>query len=171
MIPTEELLEKHRVLSKIDLKSKKKALETVASLLAVELDNEDVSEMDLLDALIARERLGATGLGHGVSLPHGRIKGLESPIGALITLNQGIDFEAPDDEPVDLMFGLVVPEHHDDDHLKILASLATLFANAETRAQLRKETGEEQLYSTFVSRLQTETGQSDESSADSQPDR
>lgn len=137
MIPVEELLNTSRLLCKTELQSKKRALETLAGLLAAELEIEEVSEMDLLDALTARERLGTTGLGHGVSLPHGRITGLEAPIGALITLREGVDYDAPDDQPVDIMFGLVVPENHDDDHLKILASLATLFSDENTRNAIR----------------------------------
>lgn len=153
MIPVEDLLNESRLLCKTELQSKKRALETLARLLAAELDNEEVSEMDLLDALTARERLGTTGLGHGVSLPHGRIKGLEAPIGALITLQEGVDYDAPDDEPVDILFGLVVPENHDDDHLKILASLATLFASDETRNSIRSAPDSAELYQRLAEQM------------------
>jgi len=146
------------------LQSKKRALETLAGLLAAELDPEEVSEMDLLDALIARERLGTTGLGHGVSLPHGRIKGLKAPIGAMITLDNGVDYDAPDDQLVDILFALVVPENHDDDHLKILASLATLFSDEQTRAAIRKQSDATALYEVVTAELRS-------NQTDQQPNR
>ncbi|MBX2882129.1 MAG: PTS sugar transporter subunit IIA [Granulosicoccus sp.] len=137
MIALSELFSLERIHCKCDVKSKKKALQTVAELLGQNLDDEELSEMDFLDALIAREKMGSTGLGHGVSIPHGRIKGLELPLASLITLSEGIDYEAPDDEKVDIVMGLVVPEHCNDEHLQILASLAELFSSEKLRQSLR----------------------------------
>lgn len=97
----------------------------------------DLSDMDILDALISRERLGSTGLGHGVALPHSRVATIESPLAAMITLNDGVDFEASDGRPVDLLVGLLVPEDCNDDHLKILANLARRFNEAGFRESLR----------------------------------
>ena len=97
----------------------------------------DISDMDILDALISRERLGSTGLGHGVALPHSRIDLLESPLAAMITLNDGVDFESVDGEPVDLVVGLLVPRDCNDEHLEILANLARRFGDAEFREKLR----------------------------------
>lgn len=171
MIPVEALLNHSRLLCKTELQSKKRALETLAGLLSAELDNEEVSEMDLLDALTARERLGTTGLGHGVSLPHGRIPGLKEPVGALITLQQGVDYDAPDDQPVDILFGLVVPENHDDDHLKILASLAALFAKDETRDAIRDASDTNQLYQLVADRLTVGQGHEPGTLTNNQEDR
>jgi len=138
MIELSDLLSAQRLHCKCDIKSKKKALQTVAELLGCTLEDEELSEMDFLDALIAREKLGSTGLGHGVAIPHGRIKGLDQPFASLITLDQGIDYEAPDNEKVDIVMGLVVPEHCNDEHLQILASLASVFSSDTFRTALRE---------------------------------
>ena len=97
-----------------------------------------ISDMDILDALIARERLGSTGLGHGVALPHSRMPGLDEPLAALVTLREGVDFESADGEPVDLVVGLLVPEDCNEEHLKILADLARRFSDAGLRRDLRE---------------------------------
>ena len=96
-----------------------------------------LSDMDILDALISRERLGATGLGHGVALPHSRLCAIDKPMAAMITLDKGVDFESSDDQAVDLMLGLLVPENCNDEHLKILAKLAKRFSSESLRAELR----------------------------------
>lgn len=96
-----------------------------------------VSDMDILDALISRERLGSTGLGHGIALPHSRIRDLAEPLAALVTLKDGVDFESGDGRPVDVVLGLLVPEDCSDEHLKILATLARRFSDEELREALR----------------------------------
>ena len=96
-----------------------------------------VSDMDILDALIARERLGSTALGHGIALPHSRMRDLAEPVAALVTLKQGVDFESGDGEPVDVVLGLLVPEDCNDEHLKILSSLARRFSDDALRETLR----------------------------------
>lgn len=148
-----DLLAPDRVRCRCDIHSKKRALQTVAELLAASLrktdsahDNEadddaprsTLSDMSILDALIVRERLGSTGIGHGIALPHSRLAGIEEPIAALITLNEGVDFEAIDDEAVDVVLGLLVPEQCNDEHLKILAKLAKRFNDPEQRAEVRQ---------------------------------
>jgi PTS system nitrogen regulatory IIA component len=105
---------------------------------------DELSDMDILDALIMRERLGSTGLGHGVALPHSRMANLDSPIAAMITLNEGVDFESADDQAVDIILALLVPEECNDEHLKILAALAQRFNHAALRKTLRScESGDE----------------------------
>ena len=102
-----------------------------------------VSDMDILDALIARERLGSTGLGHGIALPHSRMRDLAEPLAALVTLREGVDFQSADGEPVDVVLGLLVPEDCNDEHLRILATLARRFSDAGLREALREsEDGE-----------------------------
>ncbi len=96
-----------------------------------------LSDMDILDALISRERLGATGLGHGVALPHSRMCAIEKPLAAMITLDQGVDFESTDNQDVDLILGLLVPEKCNDEHLEILAKLARRFSSESLRQELR----------------------------------
>lgn len=90
----------------------------------------------ILDSLLAREKLGSTGLGQGVAIPHGRIKGLKSAVGVLVRLNPGIDFDAPDRLPVKLVFILFVPARATDLHLQILGELAQLFSDKVLRDAL-----------------------------------
>lgn len=141
MIELSELLSPGRIGCQRDIRSKKRALQTLAELLAPSvsegLDDDELSDMDIFDALVTRERLGSTALGHGVALPHSRLANIEAPIAAMITLADGIDYEAPDDQPVDLLVGLLVPQDCNDEHLKILADLAKRFSNDYFRDEVR----------------------------------
>ena len=109
-------------------------------------DKDTLSEMNILDAFISRERLGSTCLDHGFALPHCRIGVIEKPVAALITLENGIDFNATANQAVDLVLGLLVPEQCNDTHLKILATLARRFSDAEFRENLRAHTRPAELY-------------------------
>lgn len=117
------------------LNSKKAALDQLAELIA---DSQiGVSQEVVFESLNSRERLGSTGLGKGVALPHGRIPGLDEPIGAFIRLDQPIEFDSVDGQAVDLLFSLVVPEQSTEAHLTILSQLAELFSEESFRQQLR----------------------------------
>jgi PTS system nitrogen regulatory IIA component len=131
-----KLLDPDRIACQQDSSSKKRALETLSQLLAGSLP--DFTDGEIFDSLIGRERLGSTGLGKGVALPHGRMKGLNVPVAALLTLEQGIDYDAIDNQPVDMLFALLVPEESTDEHLQILAQLAEMFSNDDFCSQLRK---------------------------------
>lgn len=96
-----------------------------------------MTEDEIFESLIERERLGSTGLGHGVAIPHARLKGREEAIGAFLKLDTGIDFDAIDQQPVDLVFALLVPEHYTDEHLHILANLAEIFGDEPFCEKLR----------------------------------
>jgi len=111
---------------------------------AAELDT--LTDMEILDALISRERLGSTGLGHGVALPHSRLGSISEPIAAFVTLKTGVDFESADAQPVDMAVGLLVPENCNDEHLKILAKLARRFSDESLRSTLRTFDNAENLY-------------------------
>jgi nitrogen PTS system EIIA component len=95
-----------------------------------------VKRASILDSLLARERLGSTGLGQGIAIPHGRVRGLREAVGAFVRTRNSIDFEAPDERPVNLIFVLLVPERSTDLHLEILGELAQMFSNRELRAKL-----------------------------------
>jgi PTS system nitrogen regulatory IIA component len=136
------LLGEDRIACQQDVSSKKRSLEILSRLLSSGLPA--FSDGELLDSLIGRERLGSTGLGHGVALPHGRLSGLEAPIAAFISLAGGIDYDAIDKRPVDLLFALLVPEESTDEHLQILARLAAMFSDAELCRALRECTTGEQ---------------------------
>jgi PTS system nitrogen regulatory IIA component len=116
--------------------SKKRALEEMGRLLASIMP--DLSQDKVFDHLLERERLGSTGLGHGVALHNSRIKGLTQACGALILLENSIDYDAIDGKPVDLIFGLLVPHEATQEHLQLLATLASLFSNEEFRMLLRQ---------------------------------
>ena len=110
-----------------------------------------LSDMAILDALISRERLGSTGLGHGVGLPHSRVSCIKEPIAAFVTLDTGVDYESMDGQAVDIVLGLLVPENCNDEHLKILANLAKRFSDETLRTQLRNFEEPERLYQHLLS--------------------
>ncbi len=99
---------------------------------------EFLNEVDILDALIGRERLGSTALGQGIAVPHGHVTELEKPIAALLTLDEGIEFDAPDEAAVDIIFALLVPKDSTDDHLAILSQVAERFDKPDISAALRQ---------------------------------
>ncbi len=131
-----DILEPERVRFEVEATSKKRALEIVSELLTQNTEDSPTSHA-IFDCLIARERLGSTGLGEGVALPHGRMPNLDRAMGAFIRIKEGIDFDAPDGQPVDLVFGLLVPENSTDEHLQILSRLAELFHEEALRQKLR----------------------------------
>ena len=124
----------------LDVASKKRVFEHVGLLFENALG---ISRSQVFEALFARERLGSTGLGHGIAIPHGRIKGLRDAAGAFVRTSAPIPFEAPDGNPVSLAFVLLVPEHANQRHLDILSELAEMFSDREMRAKLTAETDAE----------------------------
>jgi PTS system nitrogen regulatory IIA component len=94
----------------------------------------------VVDSLMTRERMGSTGLGQGIAIPHGRVKGLREATGAFIRLASPMAFDAPDELPVRLVFVLLVPERATDLHLQILSNLAEMFSDRDLRAQLASAT-------------------------------
>ncbi|MBB6579724.1 PTS system nitrogen regulatory IIA component [Comamonas odontotermitis] len=132
----------------MDVTSKKRAFEE-AGLLFESLHG--LSRALVTDSLFARERLGSTGLGHGVAIPHGRIKGLKSPMAAVFQLERPIGFDAPDEQPVHLLIFLLVPEAATQQHLEILGEIAELLSNASLREQMKTTTNAEQLHQLIAS--------------------
>lgn len=133
-----DLLSEGRIDCQGGATSKKRALEILSERIAASIPG--LSQGQIFESLIARERLGSTGLGHGVAIPHGRLSGAEKAVAAFLRLEQGIDYDAPDRKPVDLLFALVVPEACTEEHLQILATLAKMFADEATAAKLRSLT-------------------------------
>ena len=123
-----------QVLVSVDATSKKRAFEE-AGLLFENLHG--LSRALITDSLFARERLGSTGLGHGVAIPHGRIKGLKTPLAAVLRVQQPSPFDAPDDEPVSLLIFLLVPEAATQRHLEILSEIAELLSDRGLRDKLK----------------------------------
>jgi PTS system nitrogen regulatory IIA component len=139
-----EIINVNRIKSGINVKSKKRALEALSELVTQDQNQLDAS--DIFDSLIARERLGATGVGYGIAIPHGRIKNCKKITGAFVQLDQGVDFDAVDNQPVDMMFALVVPEESTDEHLQILALLASMFNEETFREKLRQSKNNDETY-------------------------
>jgi nitrogen PTS system EIIA component len=132
-----------QVLVSLDATSKKRAFEE-AGLLFENLHG--LSRALVTDSLFSRERLGSTGLGHGVAIPHGRIKGLKAPMAAVFLLAKPIGFDAPDDQAVRLMIFLLVPEAATQKHLEILSEIAELLSDAALRDKLNASTDAVQLH-------------------------
>ena len=123
-----------QVLVSVDATSKKRAFEE-AGLLFEGLHG--LSRALVTDSLFARERLGSTGLGHGVAIPHGRIKGLKAPMAAVFQLARPIGFDAPDEQPVVLLIFLLVPEAATQKHLEILSEIAELLSDSVLREKIK----------------------------------
>ena len=120
----------------MDVTSKKRLFEQIGLL----FENENrVARANVFDALFAREKLGSTGLGLGVAIPHGRLKGLRETLVAFIRSKEGVPFESPDGAPVRLVFAMLVPEHATEQHLNMLSELAQLFSDADLRERLLVE--------------------------------
>ncbi|MEM8562684.1 MAG: PTS sugar transporter subunit IIA [Pseudomonadota bacterium] len=115
--------------------SKKRLFETIARVISE--DQPTLAYEEIVYHLNAREKLGSTGLGDGIAIPHCRVEGCSEPLGTLITLEQPIDFDSPDDQPVDLVFALLVPQQADQQHLDILAEMARLFSQPGFTQSLR----------------------------------
>lgn len=140
----ETLLSPRRVSLGVAAPTKKRLFEHVGALL-----HEDTATLDAhaaAAALLERERLGSTGIGSGVALPHGRVKGLAGAVGAFCTLSRALDYEAIDRKPVTMAFALLVPAEASEEHLKILAELAGLFSNKAWRERLLTAPTAEELY-------------------------
>lgn len=123
-----------QVLVHVDATSKKRAFEEAGLLFE---SQQGLSRALITDSLFARERLGSTGLGHGVAIPHGRIKGLKAPMAAVFQLQNPIGFDAPDEQPVKLLIFLLVPEAATQKHLQILSEIAELLSDAALREKLK----------------------------------
>lgn len=129
-----DLLSPGRVVVPGPIPGKKRLLERAAALLA---GGSPDTERAVFDALVGRERMGSTGLGHGVAIPHGRSAQVGTAVGCFLRLPEPVDFSSPDGQPVDLVFALVVPEHFTSQHLVLLSQLAEMFGDEGFRARLR----------------------------------
>ncbi|OFC72121.1 PTS IIA-like nitrogen regulatory protein PtsN [Alteromonas confluentis] len=120
----------------VQCNSKKRILEIISGIAAK--NNADIDEATVLSALMARERMGSTGIGNGIALPHGRLAGLEKVIAIVVTTTPAINFDAIDNKPVDIFFTLLVPQEQTDGHLQTLAMVAGKLSDKETIKSIRK---------------------------------
>ena len=142
------LLPPENVLLDLEATSKKRVFERVGLLFE---NNQGIARSTVFEALFAREKLGSTGLGHGIAVPHWRIKGLKEAKGAFVRLASPVPFESPDGQPVSLLFVLLVPEHATDQHLQILSELAELFSDRASRESLSVATDADRVRQVFSS--------------------
>ncbi|MEJ2406349.1 MAG: PTS IIA-like nitrogen regulatory protein PtsN [Candidatus Thiodiazotropha sp.] len=142
MFPDGFLVEE-RVGCGVEAASKKRVLEQLGQRLAE--SSQDLTQDEVFDALLERERLGSTGLGKGIALPHARMSKITQSVAAFIQLPEGIDFDAIDNQPVDLAFAMLVPEEATEEHLQLLAKLAQMFDDSEFCSDLRSAESTEQL--------------------------
>jgi PTS system nitrogen regulatory IIA component len=141
------ILPSAQALVQVDATSKKRAFEE-AGLLFENLHG--LNRALVADSLFARERLGSTGLGHGVAIPHGRIKGMKSPLAAVFRLTQPIGFDSPDEQPVSLLFFLLVPEASTQKHLEILSEIAEMLSDSGFRERLKQSSDAQNLHQLIV---------------------
>ena len=144
----EEIINPDAVLCNAKARSKKHCLEILSELLV--RSQPDISADDIFGSLIERERLGCTSLDAGVAFPHCRVEGIDRCIAAMIKLSDPIDFDATDGEPVDLVFGLMVPAEVTDLHHADIAIITNLLGNGDLRSKLREATSSRALYNTLL---------------------
>jgi PTS system nitrogen regulatory IIA component len=130
-----ELLDPGAITLKVHASSKRQALSIVAEIAGRSLD---ATAAEITSKLMARERVGSTGVGHGVAVPHARLKGLERMHGVFVRLDTPVDFGAVDEQPVDLIFALLAPADHPAEHLRALAKVSRVLRQADLREHLRQ---------------------------------
>lgn len=128
----------------VPVNSKKRLLEQICQLAANGLKDSDPT--DLLDSLLDREKMGSTGIGNGIAIPHGRLNNTDKAIAVFLTTQQAIDFDAIDNQPVDIFICLFVPAESTQEHLETLQSIAKLFSDRKTAKQVRKCTNHQEMF-------------------------
>jgi PTS system nitrogen regulatory IIA component len=142
-----DLITLDAIIPKLAAKGKKQALQDLADKAAALTG---LGGRDILEALLQRERVGSTAVGRGIAIPHGRLAGLERILSLFARLEQPVEFDAPDEEPVDLIFVLLAPEHAGADHLKALARVSRLLREPQTIERLRSSHDRATLYSILI---------------------
>lgn len=142
-----ELLPAENIIVDLDAGSKARLFDAVGALFE---SQRGIVRANVVDSLVAREKLGSTGLGQGIAIPHGRIKGLKEALGAFVRLKSPIAFDAPDGKPVGQVFVLLVPEHATEQHLQLLSELAQMFSERAFREQLSRAPDPARLHELFT---------------------
>lgn len=155
MMSLEEIIKPDSVLSNAQARSKKHCLEILSELLVRSIP--DVHADDIFASLIERERLGCTCLSDGVAFPHCRVDGVDDSSAALIKLSEPVDFDAADGEPVDLVFGLIVPKDLDETHHADISTVTALLGDAALRDDLRQCNSSKELYAALLAAATVET--------------
>ncbi|WP_110948474.1 PTS IIA-like nitrogen regulatory protein PtsN [Pseudomonas bohemica] len=148
MIRLENILTPGRSLVNVPGASKKAVLEEIAKLIGQQVP--EFERQTVYESLIAREKLGSTGFGNGIAIPHCRLRGCTSPVSAVLHLERPVDFDAIDGAPVDLLFVLLVPEAATDAHLELLRQIASMLDRSDVRTRLRDARNSEELYNVVL---------------------
>lgn len=143
-----DLITAEAILPGLNASSKKQAIQAMSEKAS---DLTGINAREIFDTLLQRERLGSTGVGSGVAIPHGKLPSVDSIMGVFARLKRPIDFDALDDQPVDIIFLLLAPEGAGADHLKALAKIARMLRNADIVNKIRATSDSEALYSLLVS--------------------
>ncbi len=144
----EQIIKPDSVLCNAQARSKKHCLEILSELLVRSVPK--INSEDIFERLVERERLGCTSLDQGVAFPHCRVEGLHTTIAALIRLSEPVDFDSPDGELVDLVFGLMVPEEINESHQANVRSIADLLGDQTLRQKMRDATTSNELYDSLI---------------------
>ena len=144
----EEIIKPDSVLCNAQARSKKHCLEILSELLVRPVP--EIASENIFERLIERERLGCTSLDQGVAFPHCRVEGLDTNIAALIKLSEPVDFDSPDGEPVDLIFGMMVPKEINKSHQENICSIAELLGDKELRYKMRDAVTTNELYDSLI---------------------
>lgn len=140
----ENILSPELTLCRVPASSKKRVMEAIAE--QIQKREETLNDVQIFNNLVSRERLGSTGIGQGIAIPHCRLDGLDHVVGVLMTLAEGVNFDAIDNQPVDLVFALVVPKEATSEHLELLSQIAEKFNDRAFCDQLRQCTDGKTLY-------------------------
>lgn len=146
-----DIISINRIATGVECASKKRTLEVLSQLICDKCDN--INKNDVFDSLIARERLGSTALGKGIAIPHGRLKSGSKTLASFVQLKEGVDFDAPDGEPVDLLCALSIPEECSDEHLQVLAYLSEKFSDDGIREKLRNAKDPQEILNALTSQI------------------
>jgi PTS system nitrogen regulatory IIA component len=144
----EQIIKPDSVLCNAQARSKKHCLEILSELLVRSVPK--INSEDIFERLVERERLGCTSLDQGVAFPHCRVEGLDTTIAALIRLSEPVDFDSPDGELVDLVFGLMVPKEINESHQANICSIADLLGDQTLRQKMRDATTSNELYDSLI---------------------
>lgn len=144
----ERLIKTDSVLCNAPARSKKHCLEILSELLAQ--NNPDIANEEIFGQLVERERLGCTSLNQGIAFPRCRVQGVTNSSCAVMKLSEGVDFDSPDGQPVDLVFGLMVPKNIDASHHADMQMVSTLLMDNSLRAKLRATTSSSELYEAII---------------------
>lgn len=143
-----DIISLDRTQCSVECHSKKRIFEVISEI-AVQ-QSPELDQVEVLSSLLAREKMGSTGIGNGIAIPHGKIKGLDNMIAVIVTSNEPIEFDAIDSQAVDIFFAILVPEKQTQSHLQALSGIARKLSNKETVKAVRQATNKNEIVSALA---------------------